>query len=154
MSRVSTLTIGLVAAGLFSIGFVLAQETQKGQLSPRSGLCCVQGEYRGTHTDTKNRACTNPKSEDLTLVMKQEPDCGAKVRGTITGASGPPQDFTGTLAKGFRPCCTIELTMANHTNRDRTKISGTICWKNGEWVGSGTYTSSSGCAGTWKMTKR
>ena len=153
MSSVSRLTVGLVAAGLFSIGLVLAQGSQQGQLSPRSGLCCVQGEYRGTHTDTKSRTCTNPKTEDFTLVMKQEANCGAKVWGTITGPSGPAQNFTGTLAKGVRPCCTIELAMTNPTDSEQTKISGTICWKNGKWVGSGTYKSSSGCAGTWKMTK-
>jgi hypothetical protein len=44
--------------------------------------------------------------------------------------------------------------MTNPTNSVQSEISVTSRWKNGKWVASGTYTSSSGCAGTWKMTKR
>ncbi len=153
MNKVPRLTTGLVMAALFSIGLVLAQGLQQGDLKPGSDLCCVRGEYRGTRTDTKSPTCTNPKSEDFTLVMNQDPNCGSKIWGTIKSATGPVQNFTGTIGKGMRPCCTIELTVTNPKNGEQTKASGNICWKNKNWVASGTYKNSGGCSGTWTMTK-
>jgi len=153
MRRASKVATGLVVAALFSIGLLLAQGIQQGDIKGSSGLCCVRGQYRGTHTDTKSRTCTNPKSEQFTLSMEQDGNCGSKIWGTITSTTGPVQSFTGTLGMGMRPCCTIEITMTNPKNGEQSKISGTICWKDKNWVASGTYMGPSGCTGTWTMTR-
>ena len=43
--------------------------------------------------------------------------------------------------------------VTNPKNGEQSKISGTICWKDKNWVASGTSMGPSGCAGTWTMAR-
>lgn len=117
-------------------------------------LCCVAGEYRGSHIADNGPNCPVPKSETFSMSVKQGIRCTANVWGTITDAAGVVQNFTGTLTPGPRGCCVIngKFGAPGHV----TTFTGTFCQHLGKWQAKGTYAetySGSGCkhTGTWEM---
>jgi len=117
-------------------------------------LCCVAGEYRGSHINNQLPNCPVPQSETFSMTLKQGIGCGANVWGTILSPSGEIQNFNGTLTRGARGCCVITAKFG--TRGHVTTFTGTLCMRLGKWQAKGTYTeinSSDPCkkSGTWEM---
>jgi hypothetical protein len=117
-------------------------------------LCCVAGNYNGSHISDPGPNCPVPKSEPFSMTIKQGIGCAANIWGTTTDAAGVVQNFTGTLTRGPRGCCVIngKFGKPGHV----TTFTGTLCLKLGKWQAKGTSAetySGSGCkhTGTWEM---
>lgn len=51
-------------------------------------LCCIAGNYEGTHKPNAEPNCPVPKSEVFYMTVKQGKGCAAAVWGTITDIAG------------------------------------------------------------------
>lgn len=120
-------------------------------------MCCVAGEYKGSHILDPLANCPVPASETFTMTIKQAAGCGANVWGSIVDASGNVRDFVGTLSRGLRGCCNIEAKFTDpHPAGHVIKMTGTLCMALGKWRGKGTYVevnSGDPCkkTGSWKL---
>jgi hypothetical protein len=117
-------------------------------------LCCVAGEYKGSHVNNQLPNCPVPQSETFSMTLKQGIGCSANVWGTIVSPSGEINNFTGTLTSGPRGCCV--LTAKFGTRGHVTTFTGTFCLRLGKWQAKGTYTeinNSDPCkkGGTWAI---
>ncbi|MCJ7525087.1 MAG: hypothetical protein MUP71_07655 [Candidatus Aminicenantes bacterium] len=118
-------------------------------------LCCIAGNYEGTHKPNAEPNCPVPKSEVFYMTIKQGKGCSADVWGTITDIAGVVQNFTGTLTHSrIRGCCVLKASFGapGHV----TKITGTFCMRLGKWRAKGTYKEVDGGSpcrhgGTWEM---
>jgi len=149
MKKRTKLTVWLAVVALMGAGLPTAMQAQIHPLR----LCCVSGEYAGSHVNNPMPNCPPPKSEKFTMTLKQGVNCAENVWGTITGPPGDVNNFTGTLRRGLRGCCV--LTASFGTRGHVTTFTGTFCQRMGKWYAKGTYTetgSSDPCkvAGTWE----
>lgn len=124
-----------------------------GQVIPLK-MCCVAGNYKGSHINDQLPNCPIPKSETFSLAMMQSNHCGENVWGTITSPSGGVQNFTGTLTRGARGCCVLTAKFGTHGHV--TTFTGSLCLRLGKWQAKGTYIeigSGDPCkkTGTWGM---
>jgi hypothetical protein len=124
-------------------------------------LCCIAGNYRGSHTSAAGLGCPPPVTETFSMSLKQGINCNAEIWGTIIDAAGVVNNFKGKLTRGPRGCCVMngKFGLPGHV----TTFTGTICkvlilgvWK---WrVTNGTAAeeySGIGCkhTSTWEMTQ-
>jgi len=119
-------------------------------------LCCVAGDYRGSHINNQLPNCPPAQSETFSMTIKQGLGCTAAVWGTIVSPSGEIQNFKGTLTLGLRGCCVLNASFGERGHV--TRFKGTFCRRLGKWLAKGTYSetnSSDPCkkSGTWEMTQ-
>ncbi len=124
-------------------------------------MCCIAGNYRGSHTSDAGPGCPPPVTETFAMTMNQGIGCAAEIWGTITDAAGVVNHFKGKLTRGPRGCCVIKGKFGSPGHM--TTFTGAICkvliqgvWK---WrVTKGTAAeeySGVGCkhTSTWEMTQ-
>jgi hypothetical protein len=133
MNKHVKLVLGL-AVLLLAIGGMLSAVQRQ---FPPVKLCCVAGNYRGTHICNPLPNCPVPQSETFSMTIMQGLNCGSDVWGTILSASGEVQNFKGTLTRGIRGCCVLTASFGKPGNV--TTFTGTFCLKLGKWVAKGTY---------------
>ena len=145
MKLVAFLAIAAVAAaGLAAQGIL-----------PR--LCCVAGEYTGSHILDPLPNCPAPASESFTMSLYQETGCGAKVWGKIVDRAGNVREFKGTLSLGPRGCCKFTASFSDpHPVGHVIEMTGLFCRVAGKWGAKGTYkeiNSGDPCrkTGTWHI---
>jgi len=120
-------------------------------------LCCLAGEYKGSHILDQLANCPVPASETFAMTIYQAKGCGANVWGKIVDSAGNVRDFVGTLSRGLRGCCNIEAKFSDpHPAGHVIKMTGTMCLNLGKWRGKGTYVemnSGDPCkkTGSWKL---
>ena len=127
------------------------------------GPCCIAGKYEGSHKDNlpATKTCPTPKSGKFTMEIMQDKGCGSKIWGTVTDLKdGTKQNFEGKVTVREK-CCYIEGVMkkpaatAATASVEETKFWGTLCMKDGKFVGSGEYRTFKGtlpgCKGKWEM---
>jgi hypothetical protein len=120
-------------------------------------LCCIAGNYSGSHIHNPLPNCPLPQSEAITMTISQSRGCGADVWGTITGPSGDVNAFKGTLSRGLRGCCVLNASFSSPGHPEHVvTLKGSFCMKMGKWTAKGTYTeinSSDPCkqSGSWQI---
>ncbi len=120
-------------------------------------MCCVAGEYSGSHVLDQLPKCPVPESESFKLSLFQARECGAEVRGKIVAASGHVSEFKGTLGRGAGGCCTFKASFPDAEPAGHVvEMKGTICLVDGKWRAKGTYTETNSgdpCrkTGTWQF---
>lgn len=120
-------------------------------------LCCVAGEYSGSHVLDQLPNCPVPEKESFTLTMYQAKECSADVQGKIVDASGHVSEFKGTLGPGSKGCCTFKASFSDPQPVGHiVEMKGTICKVGGKWQAKGTYTETNSgdpCkkTGTWQF---
>jgi hypothetical protein len=151
MNKKLKLLVLLTVLSMFALGL-------PAQASPVK-MCCIAGEYSGSHTSDASLGCPPSVTETFTMSLKQGIGCNTNIWGKITDAAGVVNTFNGYLTRGPRGCCVIHGKFG--TPGHVTKFTGTICkimimgaWK---WVvKDGTAAeeySGVGCkhTSTWKM---
>jgi len=124
-------------------------------------LCCIAGEYQGSHTSVPGRGCPPPTTQTFSMSLKQGIGCNANIWGTIIDEEHVVNKFQGKLTRGPRGCCVIKgkFGAPGHV----TTFSGTICrvlvlgvwkWKVVNGTAEEEY-SGVGCkhTSTWEMTQ-
>jgi hypothetical protein len=127
------------------------------------GPCCIAGKYEGSRKDNlpATKTCPKPGSGKFSMEIMQDTACGSKIWGTITDLKdGTKQKFEGKVTVKDK-CCYIEGVMkkpaatAAAASVEETKFQGTLCKKDGKFVGSGEYATFKGtlpgCKGKWEM---
>ena len=141
---------------VFSIALAMMVAGLPAQVLPLK-LCCVAGEYKGSHVLDQMANCPVPASESFTMTLLQAKGCGASVWGKIVDAAGNVRDFVGTLSRGPRGCCKFQAKFSDpHPAGHVITLTGTFCMTLGKWRGKGTYVevnSGDPCkkTGSWKL---
>lgn len=148
MKGLALTALAILAAGGFFAGFLPAQSLE---------LCCVAGEYKGFQVNYAKPNCPTPQKEAFTMVIKQRKPCSAAIGGTIVDSSGTVNNWTGTLRRGLRGCCSLEGSFLTPSG-NVVKFTGTICQRLGKWQAKGTWEevgSTDPCrgSGTWQATQ-
>jgi hypothetical protein len=159
----------VLALGLFVWGAETATKPgtvsttpQTGTIVKPQGPCCIAGKYEGFHKDNlpATKTCPTPGSGKFIMEIMQDKGCGSKIWGTVTDLKdGTKQNFEGTVIAREK-CCYIKGVMKKPAlptgaPGEETKFWGTLCMKDGKFVGSGEYSTSKGtlpgCKGKWEM---
>ncbi len=141
------------------VGFVLMLSSSL--VNAEIGRCCIAGTYVGEHSDGRSASCPDPKTEKFTMVINQTA-CGTTITGQVTDTRGDVTNMVGDVGKG----CVITGRVSDAPTSPRgappritpasevTDFKGTMekspvtrKWQ----VTDGTYKSSSGCKGTFRM---
>ena len=145
----------VVAVGVVGTAAWLPAQTPKGK------LCCIGGTYSGTNQANAMRGCPAPVKEPFTMTIRQSLGCGAEVKGTITGASGDVNSYTGTLTAGQRRCCVLTGSFSDSSHPGHVvNFTGTFCLgADKKWHAKGTFTevnSGDPCktGGTWQVSQK
>jgi len=153
MHRSRRLTLVTVAAAIVAAGVTAWLPAQ----TSKEKLCCIGGTYTGFNSASALPKCPPPTREKFTMTVRQSLGCGATVRGTITGASGDVNTYTGTLSAGLRGCCVLTASFSDaHHPGHAVNFKGTFCkGTDGKWHAKGTFTevgSGDPCktGGTWE----
>lgn len=102
--------------------------------------CCIAGEYKGSHIDTRLPNCPLPQSESFTMTIYQDVGCGEKVWGKIVDTSGHISEFKGTVRRGLRGCCIVQASFPDaHPAGHVIEFEIKVCLMAGKWRGKGTY---------------
>jgi hypothetical protein len=144
------------------VGFVLMFTSS--MVNAEIGRCCIAGAYNGEHSDAPSKTCKEPKTEKFTMVINQTA-CGKTITGEVTDSRGDVSYMTGEVGKGcvmsgsitkspLRPLgSTPRLTPGSEvtTFKGTVEKDSTIMKLQ---VTDGTYKSSEGCSGTFRMKQR
>jgi len=159
------LAIGIVVWGAETAtkpGTVVGTTPQTGTIVKPQGPCCIAGKYEGFHKDNlpATKTCPTPGSGKFIMEIMQDKGCGSKIWGTVTDPKdGSKQNFEGTVIAREK-CCYIKGVMKKPAlptgaPGEETKFWGTLCKKDGKFVGNGEYSTSKGtlpgCKGKWEM---
>jgi hypothetical protein len=102
--------------------------------------CCIAGEYKGSHIDTRLPNCPLPQAEAFTMTIFQDRGCGEKVWGKIVDTTGHVSEFSGVVRRGLRGCCILKASFPDaHPPGHVIEFEITVCLMAGKWRGKGTY---------------
>ena len=139
---------------------LFSQESKRG--------CCIAGEYEGKNQDQASATCIKPGSGIFTMIIFQEKGCGEKIWGKIISDDGHVSKFKGTVKPSTtKDCCELygvgreasekrnQLSTHVQPPVETVKFKGLICRVQGKWyIQNGTYKSSSGCSGVFKIKQK
>ena len=101
--------------------------------------CCIAGEYKGSHIDTRLANCPLPQAESFTMTIYQDRGCGENVWGRIVDTSGHVSEFKGTVRRGLRGCCILKASFPDGPPPGHIDFEITLCQTAGKWRGKGVY---------------
>jgi len=149
--------LAILGAAAVGAVFAVVSIAGPGQTAPSS--CCIAGNYRGHRADQASPSCLEPKTDDVSMSIKQEKDCSPRVWGEVLGDKDkgmPAIKWDGTVKKSASSenCCDFYGKFVNGDETVEWKI--VLCYEDGKWSGKGSYKQTRGfnvCLGTLTLRK-